>query len=507
MLAAKEKGRDERDIFSAFQRKFASEYKSVFEDNLAPKTVVVIPSLTLDAQMLAKIDAHLHYEERMLCMLLLLKMPRTHIIYITSVPVDTIIIDYYLHMLRGITAYHARQRIHFFSCYDASEVSLTEKILSRPRLIERIKTAIPSNHSAHISCFNVTNHERRLAVELGLPLYGCDPDLYFWGTKSGSREIFRGAGIALPEGYENLRTEQDIVKALAGLYKQNHNIKRAIIKVNDGFSGDGNAVFEYQDIHPGNDIEEQLRKQLPERLKIIAKNLFYKQFIQKFESMGGIAERFLEGEEKTSPSVQCRINPIGKTEIISTHDQWMGGPDEQVFLGGSFPANEEYSIEIGLLAERIAEQLKLKGVLGRFAIDFISVKEKNGWKHYAIEINLRKGGTTYPYLMLQFLTDGEYDATRGKYFLPGGDEKYYIFTDNLQDDRLKGLTPPDLMDIVIMNHLHFDGVKQEGVMFHLIGALSQYGKLGLICIASSRERATYFYNKTINVLFTECNRK
>jgi hypothetical protein len=46
--------------------------------------------------------------------------------------------------------------------------------------------------------------------------------------------------------------------------------------------------------------------------------------------------------------------------------------------------------------------LRDKGVLGRFAVDFISVKNKNGWTHYPIEINLRKGGTTHPYIMLQF---------------------------------------------------------------------------------------------------------
>jgi hypothetical protein len=228
--------------------------------------------------------------------------------------------------------------------------------------------------------------------------------------------------------------------------------------------------------------------------------------MQKFESMGGIVETFLEGQKKTSPSVQCRINPLGNVEILSTHDQWMGGPDDQVFLGGNFPADAEYSIEIGALGKKVADALKSKGVLGRFALDFLSVNEDGKWKHYAIEINLRKGGTTHPYLMLQFLTNGDYDAATGRFIVPNGDEKHYIFTDNLHDDRLKGLSPMDLIDIAILNELHYDGTKQEGVMFHLIGALSQYGKLGIICVASSKERASFFYEKTIEVLFSECGR-
>jgi hypothetical protein len=41
-------------------------------------------------------------------------------------------------------------------------------------------------------------------------------------------------------------------------------------------------------------------------------------------------------------------------------------------------------------------------------------------------------------------------------------------------------------------------------MFHLMGALSQYGKLGVVCIGSSRERAWQFYEKVIHVLDYEC---
>ena len=425
-------------------------------------------------------------------------------VYITSTPVDPIIIDYYLHLLPGITGHHARERLHFFSCYDSSPISLTEKILARPRLINRIKNAIPAGHLAHLACFNVTEHERKLAVKLGLPIYGSDPDLLFWGTKSGSREIFKACGVNTAPGYENLKDEKEVIKALADLYITNLGIKKAVVKMNDGFSGEGNAVFSYKNIVLDDNIEEQIRLQLPIHLEIIARDLTYRGFMRKFNSMGGIVEAFIDADIKATPSVQCRINPLGKVDIISTHDQLMGGRDDQVFQGGTFPALNEYSIEIGSIGKQIATALKDKGVLGRFGIDFLSVKENGLWKHYAIEINLRKGGTTHPYIMLQFLTDGDYDAETGKYRLPNGDEKYYLFSDNLQDARFRGLTPSDLMDIAILNKLHYDSTKEEGVMFHLIGALSQYGKLGVICIGSSPERAQYFYKETIRVLKSAC---
>ncbi|HEV7334293.1 MAG TPA: peptide ligase PGM1-related protein [Flavisolibacter sp.] len=70
----------------------------------------------------------------------------------------------------------------------------------------------------------------------------------------------------------------------------------------------------------------------------------------------------------------------------------------------------------------------------------------------------------------------------------------------MQDDQYKGLTPHDLIDIAMCNELLYDGTLQEGVIFHLISALSQYGKLGLVCIGATPERAANFYYKTANVL-------
>jgi hypothetical protein len=142
-------------------------------------------------------------------------------------------------------------------------------------------------------------------------------------------------------------------------------------------------------------------------------------------------------------------------------------------------------------------------ILGRFGIDFISVLENGVWSHYAIEINLHKGGKTHPYLMLQLLTNGRYYYKKGSYEMPNGQTRCYLATDNLISDKLKTLTPPDLIDIAICNGLHFDGTTQEGVMFHLIGAISQHGKLGLLCVASTQARAQELYQKTVDLLHQE----
>ena len=147
---------DETQQFKKLQDSFPRQFENIFPDKLAPRTVVIIPSLTMDSEILSKISGIVHYEERLLCMLMLLRMPRTHVVYVTSTPIDPVIIDYYLHLLPGITGYHAQRRLTLLSCHDSSSKPLTKKILDRPRLIERIKQCIPTDHNAHMACFNVT---------------------------------------------------------------------------------------------------------------------------------------------------------------------------------------------------------------------------------------------------------------------------------------------------------------------------------------------------------------
>jgi hypothetical protein len=491
--------------FKKLQERLRRQFEHIFPNKLAARTVVVIPSLTMDEEILSKVSGINHYEERMLCLLMLLRMPRTNVIYVTSQTIDPVIIDYYLHMLPGMTGYHALRRLTLLSCHDSSAKSLTRKILERPRLMKRIHDLVKPDQDTHMACFNVTGYERTLATRLQIPIFGCDPDLYDLGSKSNGRKIFRECGLNVPPGFEDLRSEEDIINTLNQLKKEHPKIRKAVVKVNDGFSGDGNAIFNYAGIENEADPKKWIGENIREKLKMVAGEISYAMFINKFKEMGGIVEAFIDGERKESPSVQCRITPTGVSEVLSTHDQELGGESGQVYIGAQFPASEEYAVEIGRMGKKVSDALLEKGVLGRFAIDFISVKEKEEWRHYPIEINLRKGGTTHPFLMLQFLTDGIYNADEGKYYTSKGSlSRYYFTSDNLKSDKYIGLTPHDLIDIAMMNDLHFDGTVQEGVMFHLIGALSQYGKLGVVCVGSTPQRAREFYTKIVEVLDNEC---
>ncbi len=488
--------------FDKLQQKLPEMFRRVFPHRLAPRTVVVIPSLTLDPTELNKIDGVHHYEERMLFLLMLLQLPRTNLVYVTSQPIPDSVIDYFLHLLPGIPSIHARQRLTMLTCYDASALPLVQKILDRPRLLNRIRAAIPDPDVAHISCFNATTLERRLALRLGIPLYAANPNHSSYGNKSGGRDIFRLAGIQIPDGVENLKNKDEIIRALYDLKQRNPQMRKAVVKLNEGFSGEGNAIFSYEDC-PTDCPIDWIEQELPKRIAFEAKSADLESYCSKFVEMEGIVEGFVDGAEKRSPSVQCRINPLGEIEIISTHDQILGGPSGQIFLGSTFPADEQYRMELQEIGRRVSEILRDRGVIGRFAVDFVSVERKTGWEHYAIEINLRKGGTTHTYMMLQFLTNGQYDLETGDFRVPSGEPRFYIASDNVRSESYKGLCPEDLIDIAVENNLHFHSTIQQGVVFHLIGALSEFGKFGVVCIGDSPGRAQEFYDQTLAALDNE----
>ncbi len=496
---------EERAAFQRLQAGLPDLFSRVFPDPNAPRTVLIVPSFSLDQEVMAKITGVAHYEERFLCLLLLLRLPRTRVILVTSTPIADSVIDYYLHLLPDVPTRHARNRLTLLCCHDSSARPLTTKILERPQLLAQLDTAIGDAGNAHMTCFNVTELERSLAVRLGIPIYGCDPDLHYLGSKSASRRLFHDVGVATPDGFEDLADTPQLAEALAELRARNPDLRRAVVKLNEGFSGEGNAIFDFDDAPRGRGLAAWTRDRLP-GLAFEARDMSWEAFSAKIEQMGAIAEVYVEGEDKRSPSSQFRVDPLGQLEAISTHDQIMGGNSDQIFLGCRFPADEGYRLEIQAAGRKAAEALRSRGVLGRFGVDFISVREGDQWRHYAIELNLRKGGTTHPFLMLQFLTDGAYDPATGLYRTPGGQPRYYYASDNLEKPSYQGLTPDDLIDIAVVNGLHFHGATQEGVVFHLLGALHEFGKLGVVCVAETLDRARSLYDETTAILDREADR-
>jgi hypothetical protein len=496
--------------FDRLQAQLRDRWQNVDTFDRNDCDILVIPSFSIDVQLVAKVPGFLHYEERLLFSLIRLRNPKTRIIYVTALPLCPIIVDYYLQLLSGIPFSHARERLLLVSVYDASFRPLTEKILERPRLVQKIRRALRSDRS-YLVCYNATNWERELSVKLNVPLLAASPDLNFWGFKSGSRQIFAECQIPHPDGSYTVNNTTELLAELANLWQRQPHLKRIVIKLNEGFSGEGNAVLDLQPIQqfaPVSSDRDTTIKALEgqlENLSFQAPAETWASFSRRIPELGAIVEAFIEGANKRSPSVQGYIQPSGEVTILSTHDQILGGADNQIYLGCYFPAEAAYRLRLQEFGLKVGQALAAKGAIERYGVDFMAIQhpETKEWEIEAIEINLRKGGTTHPFMTLKLLTNGKYDNSTGLFLSQDKQPKYYISSDNLQKEYYRGLLPNDLMDIIAQERLHFDSSTRTGSVFHLMGALSEFGKLGLTSIGDSLEEAQAIYNHVETVLDRE----
>jgi PGM1 C-terminal domain len=495
---------DKAARFDALQSKLVPLWQSIERMTQDEQTIVVVPSLSvsrmgLPASMLQA------YEERFLFLLFLLRQPRARMIYVTSQAILPSIADYYLALLPGVIPSHARRRLHFVTPLDGSDKTLTEKLLERPRLLDHIRSLISDPDRAHLVFLNVTDLERDLSLALGIPMFAADPKFFHFGTKSGGRELFAAEGVSHPLGHEGLSRIGDVAPAIVEMRKTKPAIRDVLVKLNEGVSGEGNALVDLRDLpRPGDPGESSEIDARVRAMSFEYQGLTYERYVELFDAGGGVVEERIAGEELRSPSVQLRVTPLGTVEVLSTHDQLLGGPTGQSYLGCRFPADPAYASAITREAAKVGERLATEGVLGRFAIDFVTVRETNGtWTPHAIELNLRKGGTTHPFLSLQFLTDGAYDPEAAVFTAPSGQKKCLVASDHIVNPAYRRLTPDDLFDIVARHALHFDHARQTGVVLHMMSALGDCGLVGMTAIGNSHDDADAMYRRAVAALDSE----
>lgn len=497
-------GEEERlAAFDRLQERLPEVWRSIAREDPA-ESVVVVPSMSLDLVVPDSGALLQALEERFLFLLLLLRQPHLRMVYVTSMPVDPAIIEYYLSLLPGVIPSHARSRLQLVSVGDSSPVPLTDKLLERPRLVGQIAALVPDPYRSHLIPYTSTERERDLALLLGIPMYAADPRHFELGTKTGGRRLFAEAGVLHPAGAEGVHRVDEVVEGLTRLRAGRPGLAHAMVKLNEGVSGGGNALVDLRGLPvAGAPDEAELVRERVVRLAPEDERVDVATFLARLATGGGVVEERLAGDEVRSPSVQLRITPLGELEVLSTHDQVLGGPSGQAYLGARFPADPAYAAAITDSARRVGRVLVGKGVRGRFALDYVVVRRDGGWEAHVIELNLRKGGTTHPFLTLQFLTGGTYEPDLGCFLTPRGERRHLVATDHLEHPLLRGLRLPDLFDLIARTRLHFDQGTQQGVVFHMMSCLTELGRVGMTAIADSPTAAQALYDRAEQALLDE----
>src|SRR5205823_11068315 len=97
----------------------------------------------------------------------------------------------------------------------------------------------------------------------------------------------------------------------------------------------------------------------------------YDDYLDALDAQGGIVEELIEGDAFRSPSVQLRISPAGQVDIMSTHDQVLGGTHGHTYFGCHFPADQDYAQRIAAEGLKVGRRLAREGAIGRAAVDFV----------------------------------------------------------------------------------------------------------------------------------------
>lgn len=476
-------------------------------------TIVAIPSLSLPYFGTPQGANLAPYEERILYLLHTLKNPKNRLVIVTSTPVPEAFISYLLHLLPGIPYSHARRRLELFAVQDHSSKPLTQKILERPLFLARLRATIAGASRAALSCYTVTELEAKLALELGIPVYGPSPEHLKLATKSVVRQIFRDLEIALPPGAEHLSSLTEVIAALVTLAREDSELKVAVLKQNYSIGGYGNVTVSLgglrgllaTETNLSAELEERLAKELPSWMGDgDCQQVSWSVFWDRFQEAGGAAEAWLEG---TPCSVKVRVRSGGQVEVLATHDELLDCSQGRSYVSCRMPAASDIAPRLAALGRRVGERLADLGVVGRFDVDFLAchADEAGIRELYALDINLRKGHTTLPIRTLQLLTGGSYDEHDGVFRcgIHGGTELYYRATDHFGADLLYGLLPRDLVEMVSLADLHYSSATGMGALFHMLGSMSERGRAGVTCIGHSHSEADEVYATVLDAVLRQ----
>jgi PGM1 C-terminal domain len=450
--------------------------------------LVVLPSFSVGESLLS------HYASRIPALehrylvthLMLHRIQACELVFLTCQAPSQEVVDYYTSLVPADRRASVRARFRLLVVPDNTPRAIAAKLLDRPDLLQALRASF-GDRPVFIGPWNVTDREVEVALRLQVPIDGTVPSLWPLGYKSAGRRLFAEAGVPAPVGREEVRTVEEVVAAIAAIRAARPAAPGVVIKHDNSGAGDGNVVIDLRQVGGGPAAGEQVRARVAALPEWYLRDL----------AAGGVVEERIAGVRFASPSVQLDISPYGEVAVLSTHEQLLGGETGQVYVGCRFPADPAYARDLARHGRAIGTRLAARGVVGRLSVDFaVASDEAGGWQVFALEVNLRRGGTTHPFVVLRNLVPGRYDADAGQWVAADGTARSYWSTDNLVDPGWLGLPPATVIKAVTGAGLQFDYRTGTGVVLHMLSCLAIDGRFGLTAIGRTPEQAAAFYHAT-----------
>jgi hypothetical protein len=446
--------------------------------------VVAMASFSLSDSLLAHYGPRLPaMEHRYLNASLLLNRIDADLVFVCSLAPDPEVLAYYRSLVPPDVADRMRRRVHVVAVDDDSPRPLAQKLLDRPDLLDEVRRLVDGRTA-------VIEQEVAVALALGIPVNGTAPALRSEAFKSAGRRLFHHTGVPVPLGREDVHRVDDVAAAAEWVRASSPAVGAVVVKLDDSGAGDGNVVVALRD-------DDGTARDPHEVLADVAALPDW--FLGELGCGGGVVEEMVVGDRLRSPSVQVDLLPGGEVRVLATHDQVLGGDNGQVYLGCRFPADRAYAADLARHGDAVGRELVARGCLGRIGVDFMAARTGDQpWSLTALEVNLRKGGTTHPFSALRNLVPGRYDTESGTWRADAdGSTRAYRSTDNFVEPSLAERRPQSVIDAVREAGLQFDGAQGTGVVLHMLGCLAVDGRFGATAIGRTLEHADELYAATL----------
>lgn len=452
--------------------------------------LLLLPSYNADPRTLAAIPGVESWPERQLIELRHLRHPDNRVVMLTPEPVNEACLDAVLELIPAAPAAWLRRRLQLIPLHDRSPGSLTGKLLQRPRLLQQLQDLL--RPGALLAAYAVGEGERQVAERLGLRLEGSVADLADLGSKAGSAALFRELGLPQPRGTGLCFDLETLAEAIEALLLRHPDLEAVVVKLNRMAGGHGNAPLPLEPV-PWRQLAGTARLQrLRRALEVLPMPLPH--WREEMRNHGVLAQELIRpgpgaGRRLSSPSVQLWIDPEGRAELISTHEQRLGGPHGQSFTGCRFPARAAYRPALMAIGRRLGAHLAARGCRGPVLLDLLARRDPQGWRLWAIEINLRKGGTSHPFQLASCLVGCGIDPDSGELPALDGSTLCYEASDAIGAQHWRGLLPEQLLEAMLRHDLYLDRARLRGCIPHRLGSLSEHGLIGVTAVGRNRRQA------------------
>lgn len=436
---------EEEEQWRALSERLRGRWKDIRRKR---RVAVHVPSLSWDKRVRASVPNLALREAAQLQRLVATADTLVEVVLVVPFPLPDEVLAYYKKLLSvgGVTDPALRLRVVVPENADRlpATLSLATLALYSPRCVQRIASSVRGKE-AYLVPGQVGPDDRRLALRLGIPLLGPDPEAAaLYGSKSGAKRLFSAADVNMPPGAHDLYEEEEVVAALARLVARHLDVPKWLIKIDDEHGGRGTAYLETRHLpsvislrrdrerheldDPGYwarpEVQEaarvtllaEVQRALPRRAVMACRTAYptYAAFMGALCEVGGVVEACATGV-RGSPSANLFVAPDGKVTLTSTHDQVFDAPFR--FAGAAFP---QQSVPPGAMlgaSSAVGAALHAKGVIGYVSVDFVawSEGEEGALRLWAVDINLRITPSCASFAMFNFLMGGRFDPVTGEY--------------------------------------------------------------------------------------------